>query len=882
MIILKTNSEMKVTFERLIKTMKEPVEWSGQFVVVGDYLILHGRVRSLFFNFESRKVLTNIIDIPVNEEDVVIIQDHVKVQNVLNLVLYAFGKWGLIRGIKVDQDYAELNTLFESVLRELDIEPGYTHENFRFFSNGIRISYEDVVQHAIDAQDENFGIQPEELAESGGLWHKLVWKRQRAVFPQKESTFEERQKDRLGNNFYMVGFQCPKCKLPLHMTVFPVGEEFRIETPDGGVFLARAYTCSQCNCFFTPAPEKLLSEGDVYVMDFSGDWHAYEDYLELLGQAGDRVSNYKFNEFEAARKHREQSHTDSGEESLEELCNHIDKISDEKLSDIAAKMKEGFYPARSVQWLEGTVQREVRKRRIDPIMPKAVHNRKVQKGKIPGMDTLSLQRAEAEKEDTSAETNRNEKDVSAGGSKEVQVKEIPATRREAAQKRYKAKCGILDRLSPMQVTELKKELLRDTSLYEEEKKPFLNAIEKKEQQYLKQHVLTLAAGCTGQSYAKIRRVVQEIENAALPREEKTPILEPLYVQKKKQGEAEVKLLIQKMPEHMDMKQYHDFRKRLGGYPEVDMAPYEKLLSEKMKQAQKREINHMIRNARVTDRQGLMELQERLKGGNFEEEILAPYLERIENKMRTVDEEAIEAICGNPMKMSAAEVMEAYRKIEEGVFLPELKSNALEMLKKRLIKLKTDECELLVHKLKDKLKGRIKEYDRYYYYPARRIMTKEVELEEIQVIEYALGTYGTTCGEFEYPILVVDTSRDRSGKEGMILTPEHLFFRTMMSAYVLDIEDIRRIHSQNSFFSTGLSVELGDGTRMKIPYAVEKKELVAWGNCLEEFIRYLQEKPESRKLPYLSQEKHDTICCFRCGFTYKGGNVCPKCGYKMNQ
>ena len=122
MIILKTNSEMKVTFERLIKTMKEPVEWSGQFVVVGDYLILHGRVRSLFFNFESRKVLTNIIDIPVNEEDVVIIQDHVKVQNVLNLVLYAFGKWGLIRGIKVDQDYAELNTLFESVLRELDIE----------------------------------------------------------------------------------------------------------------------------------------------------------------------------------------------------------------------------------------------------------------------------------------------------------------------------------------------------------------------------------------------------------------------------------------------------------------------------------------------------------------------------------------------------------------------------------------------------------------------------------------------------------------------------------------------------------------------------------------------------------------------------------------
>lgn len=117
---------------------------------------------------------------------------------------------------------------------------------------------------------------------------------------------------------------------------------------------------------------------------------------------------------------------------------------------------------------------------------------------------------------------------------------------------------------------------------------------------------------------------------------------------------------------------------------------------------------------------------------------------------------------------------------------------------------------------------------------------------------------------------------------MILTPEHLFFKTMMTAYVLDIEDIKRVHSQNSFFHTGLSVELMDGTKMKIPYAVEKKELIAWGNCLEEFIRYLQEKPESRKLPYLSQEKHETICCFRCGFSYKGGDACPKCGYKMNQ
>lgn len=872
MIILKTNSEMKITFERLIKTMKEPVEWSGQFVIVGDYLILHGRVRSLFFNFESRKVLTNIIEIPVNEEAVVDIQDHTKVQNVLNLVLYAFGKWGLIRGVKVDQDYAELNTLFNSVLRELSIEPGYTRENFRFFCNGVRLSYEDVVQYAIDAEEDRGILPPEEPGESGGLWHKLIWKRQRASFPQKETTFEERQKDRLGNNFYMVGFQCPRCRNPLHMTVFPVGGEFRIETPEGGVFLARAYTCSQCGCFYTPTPERLLAEGDVYVMDFAGDQRAYGDYLELLGRAGDRVSNYRFNEYEAMRRRREQSRTDSGEESLEELCNHMERLSDEKLSYIAEKMQEGFYPVRSVQWLEGTVQREVKKRRIDPAKPRKAHAGKTQRG----IASAAERQLPAVSETAASEGVRRQR-----GAKGAQPKEIPATRREAAQKRYKAKCGILDRLSHEQVADLKKELIRDTSLYDEEKKPYLNAIEKKEQQHLKHYIQKLAAGCGGQSYAKIRRVTEEIERTALPEEEKAPVLEPLYKERRRQGEAEVAALVQKMPDHMDMKQYRDYVKRLRSYRDVDLSPYERLLGERMQKAQRQEINHIIRHARVTDRQGLTDLMERLNG-KFDREILEPYMERIQEKLRVVDEQAIEEICGNPMQMTADDVLEAYRKIEAGVFLPELKTNALEMLKKRLVKLKTDECELLVHKLSDNLKERIKEYDRYHYYPARRILLKEAEPEETQIIEYAMGTYGTTCGEFEYPILVIDTSRDRSGKEGMILTPEHLFFRTMMNAYVLDIEDIKRIHTQSGFFNTGLSAELLDGTRMKLPYAVEKRELTAWGNCLEEFIRYLQEKPESRKLPYLSQEKHETICCFRCGFSYKGGNVCPKCGYKMNQ
>ena len=54
------------------------------------------------------------------------------------------------------------------------------------------------------------------------------------------------------------------------------------------------------------------------------------------------------------------------------------------------------------------------------------------------------------------------------------------------------------------------------------------------------------------------------------------------------------------------------------------------------------------------------------------------------------------------------------------------------------------------------------------------------------------------------------------------------------------------------------------------------------HILEEFIRYLQEKPASRKLKYLAKETHDTICCFRCGYVYQERDVCPECGYKKNR
>ena len=44
MIVLKADSELKMTFERLIKTMHANVNWTGLFVALDNYLILQGEV----------------------------------------------------------------------------------------------------------------------------------------------------------------------------------------------------------------------------------------------------------------------------------------------------------------------------------------------------------------------------------------------------------------------------------------------------------------------------------------------------------------------------------------------------------------------------------------------------------------------------------------------------------------------------------------------------------------------------------------------------------------------------------------------------------------------------------------------------------------------
>lgn len=936
MILLKANAELQQTFEKLIQAAKVPVKWNGIFAVVDNYMILQGEVRSLFFHFDSRKVATNIIEIP-EQTQIEAVDKNLRVQNAINMILYAFGKWGTIKGIRVEKDYAQLNRLFVGIMQEYEVEPEYTPEYMRFYRNGMRITYEDVVQMAIEYRDED---EREEEVRGKGLWRKIVWKKAKAQFTRVDTTVEERKGGRLGNNFYMVGYLCPLCGENLHMVVYPEGKEFRIETEEGVVLLARAATCAQCQCFYTPRPGKLFAEGDIYVMEFGGDSVAYEDYMELLGRDGERVSNCHCNEYADGRDCGEENE----EESLEELYFYLPELSEAELRKIEARMEEGFYPDESILRFEHAVKEQSDRLRAlqerdapwnleeeqEHVQQSQRQEAEPKQVRLQGYGGLqyekeeSLQRASGAEPDrelqreNGAEPDRkpvrrmaprsvsrgpvnDKREENAGNADERTVKDVLKKRecaiekpvrsdiivtpeeRDEVRKKYEARIQVLERYSERQLRELKGQLEREQKLPADERDAYLARVESKLVDAQAAKLSERVAACEGKSYVVIKRMQEEVEQAKLPDEKRTPLLEKLHGWKVQQAGREVGQLMEKMPKDLDRARYKQYVARIRDYEDVDFAPYEEALKERRKAAEKQEIANVVKRARKVGREDLIELSDRLREGDYLPELVLPYIEKLEERIKEIDAEAIALICPNPMQMTFTEGIQAYEQIEQGDFLPELKQDALKQLTKRLAKIKTDECELLVQKLKEELeKAGIAGNPRHHFYPARKALLKQAKPEEVEVIEFAMASYAAGKGLFEYPILVVDTTRAGTGKEGIILTPDHLFYSTLLNAYGVQIDTISRIEGSTGLLNKGLYMYQRNGTKTKLPYAVESRELGAFAKVLDSFVHYLQEKPDSRSLTYLASERHETICCFRCGFEYKGGNVCPKCGYQNNE
>lgn len=938
MILLKANDELKMVFGRIIKTMGVNVAWNGNFVVLNNFLILSGSVRSLIFNFDNRKVLTNIIELPDREEDMEPVEGNEVLTNVLNMTLYAFGKWGVIKGLKVDQDYSQLNGLFYEILKDMNITPGFRDDNFRFYKERIQITYEETVQDAIvegkrkaqeAAQEEK--EQPEEQL---GLWHKIRWEVEQCSFSKSELTAHEKHAARLGKNFYRTGFHCAKCQEKLFMVVYPEGEEFLVETEEGKVYLARCYTCNNCNSFYTPRPGKLLNEGDVYALKFGSDKEAYEDYQELLGNAGERTTNYHFNEYEWEYGKIKEPKT------IERACAEMEDMSEEELQKLDGKLEADFYPLNKAAPYRRRIQellKRKRERQASKHQQGALNEEISSQGLVDGKSKTSLaermsgttgraskfSRAAGNQdsakpskidingtEDTSvnsgeANNQKSENNIpketgvqkdhtkrtqaDQDGSKNfeksteygVSGQKSASANTDQVQEKYDARMKVLERMSLRQLQELKKQVQSESGLDYLQKEDYNNQIAQAVVQKEDQSIRKKAEECRDKPYAALVRVLDEVNQSQASEAVKSQVRQQLEELKEKQGKIEAEKLIASLPANVSSHQYRIFREKLAQYDGVDVSAYEQQLQERRKQTQKIELDNMLRRVGRSDKKGLRTMLSQLEQ-DFSEEDAAPMRKEIEGRLRKLEEAEIDKICPNILGMTFDEAAEAYEKIEGGAFLPDLKTNTLEMIDKRLTKIKMDECALLVEKLKEDLSGKIKDSERLHFYEARKVMCGDYEPQEAELTARALNTYAADRSRYEFPILICDSSSRKNGKEGFLLTPDHIYYNSTFNSEKIPVRAISGVQGNTGLLNRGIYLNRSNGVKTKIPGGISAKELKVFGEVLDQFISYLQEKPESRSISYLVQEKHEVKCCYRCGFTYRGGNVCPKCGNQANQ
>ncbi|MCH5250234.1 MAG: hypothetical protein J1E98_09880 [Lachnospiraceae bacterium] len=955
MILIKANPELKNVYKRLITTLKLPVTWNDVFVVKNNLLILAGDVRSLIFNFENKKIYTSILEIPTESSRLESMPSDSMLNNVMNITLYAFGKWGTIGGLKVDKDYDTLNTLFSQILRPVSIETGFGENNLRFYNNGVQLTYEDMIMavlrllnnegklkenqslvtsETVDRDNEN----PDEARDSDtgssskneevendyeiGLWHNLSWKKDTCDFKKVPKSEADSAKSRIGNNFYITNYICPKCEEKLYMGVYPVDKELLIDTEEGRVFMARTYSCHNCNTFYTPRPKKLLQEGDIYVLKFDEDRIAYEDYLDILGSRAERTTNPNFNEFESERNQTDMEAASTGSVNATGSINvtgnvyeSADNATESKLASKFRNMKDNLskggrlFTKNRIKPGEKTLISGSENSTADineqnpPSQNQENQNIIREDIKSTTKDTPAPKGAQISKDSQSAAKSANIPAKQLTGKTTDELKAILSDleRRAASEEasyletvkdilrekltaKYDARISILNNLNPKQLSDLRNQIDKETVLSKEKKAEYLSEIDNRLYKAERDALAQKLELSKKKTYAEIEQIIADVEKRDIPDKLKQDALDKLNLVKSARANMEVEHLMTHMPLHMDRQQLTAYIARLDQYKEVDLTKYRSQLDQKLDMAEKEEIAALVKRGGKKDRTAWWNLYDELQNRDYKEENKAPYLEKIYDKIKQLDEDAIERICPSIVTLSFAEGLLAYEEISKGVFLPELKTNTLEMIQRRLTKLKTDESVQLMRKLKNDMEEKMTDCDGFYFYNAREEMKMSQSVDEDDnhsAMLCAINGYAAARGPYEYPLMVCDTSRSRSGREGFVLTPDNIFYHTFLKSSIINIPGIENVHLSKRLFSKGIYIKSPGRKKEKLPHNVKPENQEAFAKILDDFAKYIQEKPESRSIEYMSKEKHEIIHCYRCGFVYKGSNVCPKCGSKTN-
>lgn len=243
-----------------------------------------------------------------------------------------------------------------------------------------------------------------------------------------------------------------------------------------------------------------------------------------------------------------------------------------------------------------------------------------------------------------------------------------------------------------------------------------------------------------------------------------------------------------------------------------------------------------------------------------------------------NEAKLRGICPNPEYITFDEGLKAIKEIEEGIFLPELKSNMLQLIDKKLTALKTEECELHCKKTEAvNLTEKYPIHQKFIFMNIRKMRDGESNDKESSFVKVAISTYAYAAEKYEYPIIICDSSLFGSGKEGFIVTPDHIFYKGFIKSGSVDVKKINGIFSQKN----GLVMLHMEKGCIKMPCTLSKNDEKNLAEVLTSFVDYLKLKPESRSIKYMSKQEHKVKCCYRCGHIFRDGNICPKCRSSFN-
>ena len=887
MIVLKSTAELHLVFNKLIKTLSVPVEWNGNFVISGNFLILPGKERSVIFNYDTRRVTTNLSDDKLSRKVPEPIKEGSGLINIFNLVLYAFGKWGALKGITVEKDYKKINTLFGAVFGAYGVSADYTEQHCFWYKDGTRITYEDVIQLAIESEHR----QPEseeDIEEETGLWHSTTWKLDNQSFVFEKLPMAQRRKGRIGHNFYKVGYACPHCGEKLYMASFSGREKPVIDTVEGRVQLARAFFCPSCVIFYTPLPEAGLEDEEVYYLDFDGDKTAGNDYMEMLGRLGTREVNGDFNKYVDRVN-------DEGRTTTRQSLNGIDKgISDERrsLNGIDKGIKDD---RRSLNGIDKGIKDDRRslngidkgikddRRSLNGIDKGISDDRRSLNGIDKGIsdDRRSLNGIDKGIKDDRRSLNGIDKGIKDDRRSLNGIDKGISDDRSDLNGIDKGISDDRRSLNGVRKFDDENEQISDKVSVNPDKEDVFDIVHEKAavmadidgtgelHTYRKDasHVQCKDAIKSSRRKLRIRRLAVLFKSFSIVK----------WFRRKGYGKAS--------EENPDREPYRNAERisAPGAVTASDgKAGYTMREEAESAPAQRRKLDELLEKTGNATRKDIVDLLDKVKAGHFDKTVQMEYAGKLQENIAALDRRRIDEACKGYLDYNGEELEKLYSMIEEEEFLPEIKAAALDSVSGRLWKIRNEEAELLVKRIKKSLcENGVSENHALYFYPAMEILEGRADTHVKDHLECAVDSYAPGLGKYEYPVIMEDTTGKQNGKRGMFITPDAIYYGNFYTYGHIMAENIERIGSYTGFMGRYVIVYLDDGSKIRLSSVIAKDELEAYAMTLNDFVIYLKQKPFSRKEKYLAKESHDVICCFRCGYVYKNMKECPKCGYKFN-